>query len=380
MTPIKDDAHAGDELKEWGGGAHQLIPLLFGLVWAALIAPFALVGFRASLNYIGLVAGVIAAAITFGYVIKEIGRSNVDRRVARHLLITMWLPYLVGAACAYYAHRFDDPWFRDTVLGKPLSVDGAVGGFWSMWPSVALHSAVLAGFMGISGSLLRWAQDGDLRARVVGEWLGIGIGAVAALAHADHSYVERALTSGAIQFMRHEGRIESAVECVRSNGSLVREQTDCVGAGSTRECDSYFVGVPCDPVVAARDLKGIYGRRLIDVARSDPRVLEDNEGLGDVLVDCTIQHGEPLARQMLPAELCREVEANLHGGESMKNLLVVHWTCVVACATKEPLERASDCSRECVQKELPWVPTSAFEHRSRFEAQWVAAASRDGGN
>ncbi|MFO0601303.1 MAG: hypothetical protein U0228_38700 [Myxococcaceae bacterium] len=365
MKPEKPDL--ADQHLADSGEVHDAIPAIFGFVFIGLLAPFVWFGATdAVLDVAGPLAAAIAAVVTILVIVKSIRESGFDVRVARHLLVTTWLPYIFGLVCAVYAHRLEPPWRCDSMLSetcaKPSELFRAT---LSIWSSVAAHCAWLGVAMTLSGAVLRWAQNGDLRARIVGQWVGIFVGVLFAVARADHAYLERAERQGGIRCMRHEERIDSAMECLQAKGRLIREETTCTSGPHGQDCDSQMVEVPCSVDDANRDLLAVYRARVRNAAQSDPRVLADGAALGNVFGDCLVlATKDAVLRPPLTTSLCAEFERN--SGDGDRSFVIVHSTCINDCAETVGLEVVPECARKCTQAQLPWIPDAAFTYESRL--------------
>src|SRR5439155_10011576 len=128
-----------------------------------------------------------------------------------------------------------------------------------LWPNYGAACAGLAFAMGVGGALLRWMQDGDVRARIAGRWAGITFGILVGAFIADRAIVERLSRNGGAHRALYWERIESASECLKSRGQLVREVQDCTtNDRGQKECDSDWIEVPCSMADAHRDLDAIY--------------------------------------------------------------------------------------------------------------------------
>lgn len=374
------DRHLADS-----GEVHDAIPALFGLVCMGLLTPFVWFGASDSvLDVAGPLASAIAAVVTIVVLVRSIRESGLDRRVARHLLVTIWLPYVFGVVCAVYANRLDPPWLCDPMLSetcaKPSELFRAT---LSIWPSVAGHCTWLGVAMTLSGAVLRWAQDGDVRARIVGQWVGIFVGVLIAVARADHAYVGRADAQGGIRFMRHEETIASATECIDAKGTLVREQVTCTSSERGQDCNSEIIDVPCSVANAKRDLLAVYRARVRSAARSDPRVLADAQALGNVLTDCLVLGTQDaMLKPPLTVALCAEFERNL--GDAEHYFALVHDQCVQQCSANLALDEVAACARACTVDQLPWIPEGAFTHESTWleelQAERPLPADADAGS
>ncbi|MFT3838962.1 MAG: hypothetical protein QM723_18425 [Myxococcaceae bacterium] len=367
MEPQRE-VHVDGQLAE-SNILHEGIPLIFGFAWLILVSPFWLLGLKGTaLNAIGLVGALVAAIITVVLVVRDIRHSYLDPRVARHLYVTTWLPYVCGVACAYYGRRFDEPWLRDRVLAHgDVTAQQAIDGFWSMWPSIGSHSLGLAVTMGISGALVRWAQNGDLRARIVGQWVGIGVGVLGSISLADHAYVDRVLDEGGVHFTLRQERIDSALDCIRAKGKLLREKTECTSDGRSQDCETEEVEVACSVPDATRDLNAIHDQRLREAALSDPRFLMDSASLTDLTSDCIFQGIRPgIVRPPLPSGLCSHVQESI-ASDGGTQVIALHVACMADCASTAA--ESVECGRSCTQRILPWLPDWAFTYESHSFAE-----------